>query len=131
MRRSRAGIVFVVLASMGLLALLGLRAPAALAQASDSCPLEATIASLQACVQHAADAGLIDNQGVTQSLLAKLDAAQAAQDRGQSDVAVQVLQAFVREVSAQSSQHIDAMHAAHMIAHTQIVIQALEASGGE
>ena len=46
-----------------------------------------TIQALRDCVQHAVDQGLIDNAGVATSLFAKLDAAQAAQDRGQPTVA--------------------------------------------
>lgn len=125
MRRSRAGIVCVVLAIVGMLAVVGLRSPVASAQGSANCPHEATIASLQACVQHAAQAGLIDNQGVAQSLLAKLDAAQAAADRGQPGVATHAVQAFLQEVLAQRGKHIDAEHADHMLMHAQLVMQAL------
>lgn len=130
MRRSHGGIlfIFVALALVGMLTLSGLRAPVAAAQGSDSCPAEATIASLQTCVQHAADAGHIDNQGVTQSLLAKLAAAQAAESRGQPQVAVHLVQAFVRAVEAQSGKHIDAEPAVHMIVHAQTVIAALQSS---
>ena len=39
-----------------------------------------TVASLHQCVQHASEMGHIDNVGVAQSLLAKIDAAQAAVD---------------------------------------------------
>src|SRR5260370_6939982 len=68
------------------------------AQASDECVHQPTISSLTACVQHAAAEGFIDNQGVTNSLLAKLDAAQAAQDRGQTGTPINLLGAFTHEV---------------------------------
>jgi hypothetical protein len=84
-----------------------------------------TIAALQDCVNHAVTMGHIDNAGVAHSLQAKLGAAQAAQDRGQVGVAVNVLGAFINEVQAQSGQHIQAEHAAHMIMHAQMVIEAL------
>ena len=87
---------------------------------------QATIQALHHCVMHAYEMGHIDNVGVTQSLLAKLDAAQAAVDRGQPAVAVNLLQAFVQEVRAQAGQHIQAEHAAHMIMHAQQVIAALQ-----
>ena len=128
MRRSRGRIVFAVLALVGMLAFAGLHAPVASAQESDDCPLVETIPSLQACVQHAADIGLIDNQGVTRSLLAKLDAAQAAVERDQPGVAVRVIRAFEREVSAQAGKHIEAEHAEHMLMHAEMVIEALRGS---
>lgn len=124
-RYSRAGIDVIALAVGSMLALVGLPAPTASAHGLDSCPLEATIASLQACVQHAADMGFIGNQGVTQSLLAKLDAVQAAVDQSQPGVAVQVVQAFEDEVTAQAGKHIDPEHAQHMLLHAQIASQAL------
>lgn len=96
----------------------------------DTCLMTPTIAALHDCVQHAVDQNLIDNAGVATSLFAKLNAAQAALDRGQPTVAVQGLQAFIHEVQAQAGQHIDATHATHMILHAQLVIAALQARGG-
>lgn len=95
------------------------------AQTTDECVHAPTIASLEACVEHAADQGFINNQGVTNSLLAKLDAAQAAQARGQTGVAINLLNAFIHEVQAQAGKHIDQMHAQHMVMHAQMVITAL------
>jgi hypothetical protein len=95
------------------------------AQTTDDCALTPTIASLKTCVEHCAIKGIIDNQGVTNSLLAELDAAQAARDRGQTSVAINDLQAFILEVQAQAGKHIDPMHAQHMVMHAQLVIQAL------
>lgn len=92
----------------------------------DTCPHEATVASLRTCVQHAADEGVIDNRGVAGSLLAKLDAAQAAVERGQPAVAVEVLAAFVREVEAQAGKHIASPHAEHLAMHARMVIAALQ-----
>lgn len=96
-----------------------------LASDGHDCVHEPTLQALRDCVVHAAHAGHIDNQGVTQSLLAKLDAAQAALDRGQPAVAVNNLKAFVRAVEAQSGQHIVAEHAAHLAMHAQQVIDTL------
>ena len=84
-----------------------------------------TIESLHHCVMHAAEMGHISNMGVANSLLRKLDAAQAAQDRGQSDVAVNQLHAFVNEVNAQTGKHIQAEHADHLVMHANNVIAAL------
>src|SRR6476646_4416338 len=64
-----------------------------LAMAAEECTHDqATIGALRACVMHAVAEGHIDNPGVAKSLLAKLDAAQSALDRGQTDVAVHNLQ---------------------------------------
>jgi dTDP-4-amino-4,6-dideoxygalactose transaminase len=95
------------------------------AQTTDDCALTPTIASLTSCVEHAASQGIITSQGVANSLLAKLNAAQEAHDRGQTSVAINDLQAFINEVQAQAGKHIDAMHAQHMVMHAQLVIQAL------
>lgn len=97
----------------------------ALAQSGDGCIHEATIGSLLGCVQHTAHEGHIDNPGVTQSLLAKLEAAQAAVDRNQPAVAINILQAFIQEVQAQAGEHIVSEHAGHLVEHAQLVIQAL------
>ena len=108
------------------LVVFGLIAPVpARAEPMDDCSHKATIQSLRTCVQHAADHNHIDNRGVARSLIAKLDAAQAAQDRGQPEVAVNLLQAFVREVRSQSGKHILQQHAEHLLHHAQMVIQAL------
>jgi len=86
---------------------------------------EATVESLRACVDHAAEMGHIHNQGVANSLLAKLYAAQDALNRGQPGVAVANLQAFIHEVEAQSGKQIGTEHAAHMVMHANDVIAAL------
>jgi hypothetical protein len=122
-------LVVVTLALFALVAFVGfnlLSPGSARAQTTDDCVLTPpTIASLTTCVEHCASQGLIDNQGVTNSLLAELDAAQAALDRGQTSVAINDLQAFIYEVQAQAGKHIDSMHAQHMVMHAQLVIQAL------
>ena len=110
------------------LIVLGLAAPvAARAQAMDDCPHAPTptIASLRMCIQHAAEHGHIGNRGIARSLLAKLDAAQAAFDRNQTAVAVKKLEAFVHELDAQTGKHIIAEHATHLRMHAQDVIAAL------
>jgi FIMAH domain-containing protein len=126
-------LVVPFVATVAILAIAALHAPAASAHASfqvtDTCAQDmTTITSLQMCVRHAAQMGAIDNQGVTNSLLAKLNAAQAAADRGQFEVAVNGLQAFSQEVRAQRGQHIDAEHADHMLMHAEMVIMALSSS---
>ena len=113
--------------AVALLLSLTLVLPAtAAAQATDDCPMTPTIAALSACVQHAVDMGHITNKGVARSLLAELKTAQTALDRGQPRVAIAVLQVFVREVRALSGRFIEPAHAAHMVEHAQLVIQALQ-----
>jgi len=114
-------LMFVTLVGVGLLA-----PGTARAQTSDECVHAPTISSLRTCVQHAADEGFIDNQGVTNSLLAQLDAAQAALDHGQTDAAINLLNAFIHEVQAQAGKHIKQVHAEDLVMHAQLVIQALE-----
>jgi len=119
---------FVVLALVLFVSLVGvgLLAPGtARAQTSDDCIHAPTISSLRTCVQHAADQGFIDNQGVTNSLLAKLDAAQTAQDRGQTGAAIKLLNSFIHVVQAQADKHIEQEHAQHLVMHAQLVIQAI------
>jgi hypothetical protein len=103
-----------------------LRASPAQAQTNDNCPLDATVQSLQLCVQHAAEQGLIDNQGVANSLVAKLEAAENAVGRNQPLVAASQLHAFIREVRAQAGRHINQIQATHMVIHAQAVIHAVE-----
>lgn len=100
--------------------------PASAQDDMDTCPHgSATISDLRACLEHAVMMGFVDNQGVALSLFAKIDAAQAALDNGQSMAAVDILGSLIDQLGAQSGVHIDAEHAAHMITHTQQVIAAL------
>jgi hypothetical protein len=57
--------------------------------------------------------------------LAELQAAQVALDRGRPRVAVALLEVFITEVRALSGKAIEPEHAAHMIEHARLVIQAL------
>lgn len=97
-----------------------------LAADEHGCVHELTIQSLRNCVVHATDVGHIDNQGIANSLLAKLDAAQAALDRGQTKTAVNNLNAFVKAVDAQAGKHIVAEHAKHLVMHANQVIDKIK-----
>ena len=108
-----------------ILLLLSASLPAtAVAQTAD-CPMTPTITALSACVQHAADMGQMTNTGIARGLLAELNAAQSALDSGRPRVAIALLETFVREVEALSGRFIEPAHAAHMVEHAQVVIQAL------
>lgn len=99
----------------------------AVALTMDHCHHEASVAALRDCVEHAAAHGAIADPGLTQSLLAKLDTAQAAIVRGQPAVAVSILEALIAEVKAQSGKHIVQAHADHLLTHARLVIEALDA----
>ncbi len=106
-------------------ALLLLAAPAFAADGMTCDHNGATIQSLHDCVMHAFDMGHITNKGVANSLMAKLDAAQASLDRGNTSAAVNQLHAFINEVNAQAGKKIDAEHAGHLKMHAENVIAAL------
>ncbi len=94
--------------------------------AMSGCAQQANIETLEACVHHCADQGLITKQWVTLSLLDKLDSAENAVSYGRTARAINALNAFIAEVNAQSGTTIDPMHAMHLVMHAQIVIQTLE-----
>jgi len=116
-------LLFVVLTLMAVSLMV---AAPALAHDGDTCAHDvATVEALRDCVEHAIQHGHIDDPEVAQGLLDKLDAAQEAVDRGQIDVAVNILMAFVNEVEAQAGKSIAEPHASHLVEHAQIVIEAL------
>ncbi len=103
----------------------------ALAQSPDACPhhdhdMMATVQALINCVEHASKMGVITEPDVTEGLLDKLYAAQAAVERGDPAVAANILQAFINQVQAQAGKNIvPEMHAVHLEQHAQRVINAL------
>jgi hypothetical protein len=66
--------------------------------------------------------GDIKNAGLANSLLAKLNAAAAAEARGQCGTADNIYQAFIHEVQAQSGKGITATAASILIADAQYLI---------
>jgi hypothetical protein len=95
------------------------------AQELDMCPHEPTVEALHLCVAHAEEHGHIDSAGVARSLHAKLDAAGAVLDRGNTAAAVNVLGALMRELDAQAGLHVDVMAADHLRMHAALVIDGL------
>ena len=67
-------------------------------------------------------AGAIKNGGVANSLLATLNAADAARGRGQCSTAANNYQSFINALQAQSGKGVDATAAAIMIADAQYLI---------
>jgi|WetSurMetagenome_2_1015567.scaffolds.fasta_scaffold115524_2 hypothetical protein len=108
---------------LSIVAVLSLLAAPAFAAESMTCDhSNATIQSLNDCVMHH-----VTNPGVANSLMATLDAAQAALVRGQTDVAINLLSAFINEINAQTGKFVPAEHAPHLLDHAQMVINALGA----
>lgn len=68
-------------------------------------------------MRHITDRGAV-------ALLARLDAAQLAPDRGQT-AAVSILQSFIYAVNARAGNTIDQEHAKHMMMHAERVIAAI------
>jgi hypothetical protein len=121
LRSFRIALAFIAICSFGSMPVT--------AQADD-CSMAPTVQSLQQCVQHAADMGMIDNAGVAASLLTKLRSVELTLARNNPNAAwtaINVLGAFIGEVEAQAGKHIDAGHAHHMAMHAQMVIDALRA----
>lgn len=67
-----------------------------------------TFAGLKAKIAALRAAGLIDNDGTVRSLMAKVEAAEAAAGRGQSGAARNQLGALVNELQAQTDKHVSA-----------------------
>jgi hypothetical protein len=84
--------------------------------------VEATIMSLKTTLMQFYADGSIDNGGVFTSLFSKMNAAQAAMERGQMATAQKVLLAFVKEVMAQKGKHITAEAADLLIADAYAIL---------
>jgi hypothetical protein len=68
--------------------------------------------------------------GIEQSLLAKLDAAGRAEDRGNENAAGRQLRAFVNQVTAQRGHHIGEEDADTLIASAMDIMAMLDTRGG-
>ncbi len=90
--------------------------------------VEATLQTLSGSVKHFYDLGLIDNEGIRDSLLAKLRAAEAALKRGQLKTALNNLDAFFFHVMAQRGKHITVEAADMLISDLRAVIADLTAA---
>ena len=119
-------VVLVFVAALAVTGLTLLTPGRDAAQPMNECVHAPAIASLETCVKHAAEQGFITNEGVTRGLLAKLEAAEKAQEHGHTPQAIYLLRAFIHEVQAQAGKHIDPEHAQHLEMHVQLVIQALK-----
>jgi pimeloyl-ACP methyl ester carboxylesterase len=66
----------------------------------------ATFVSVKAKIADLRGAGLIDNDGIAQSLTAKVEAAEAAAARGENEAARNVLGALINDLKAQTGKHV-------------------------
>jgi len=73
---------------------------------TERCHSTATFQSTLADINNSLQLGLIDNQGIANSLSQKIQAAADAAARGQTEASKNILMAFKNEVSAQRSKHI-------------------------
>jgi len=85
-------------------------------------PVSITADSIKADVKSALASGAINNDGVASSLLAELNAASAAQSRGQCATAAVLYTSFINDVNAQSGKHIAAATAAQLVSEAQFLI---------
>lgn len=95
-------------------------------QQSVAFSVTATLESLIASVNRLASEGMIADKGTLNSLLQKLQNAQASLKKGQTNAAVNKLEAFINEVKAQSGKKINTDAANLLIADAQWVITDLK-----
>ena len=78
--------------------------------------------SIRADVRTAVASGAIDNAGIANSLLVKLNAAAAERAAGRCSAAAHHYNAFIHEVNAQSGKHIAASTASQLVSEAQFLI---------
>ncbi len=108
---------------MMVLSLTVLLAPA---NAQMTCPTtDDMLSHLPTCTTHHYHSGDINNKGVYQSLLAKANNAVALNDQGNSEAAVNLLNALINELEAQRGNHVDANAADMLIMHAEMAIDEI------
>jgi hypothetical protein len=117
---------FVALAVSAVLAasIISSNATAVYAHDGEECPR--TLDTLADCVTHHWEDGEIYSDGVYKSLISKVNAAVQARDNGNTDTAVNILEAFINQVQAQDGKKIAPEAAEHMVHHATEAIEKLE-----
>jgi hypothetical protein len=70
---------------------------------------------------------VIDNKGIVNSLIAKLESAQSKLESGNTKAASNILQAFINHVEAQEGKHITSLDAAQsLIDEAQVILAQLQ-----
>jgi len=90
-----------------------------------ACEMPLTIEGLITFKEECFASGCIDNKGVANSLDQELKAAKNALDQGQVDTAVNILNAFINEVEAQSGKHISPRCAHLLTEYAERLIELL------
>jgi len=103
--------------------IIGLATPKATAQMPDC---EMILDTLDDCVTHHWEMGQIHSKILYKILLLKVKAAILAEDHGKTKLAINILNAFINEVNAQSGKKIDSDAAVHMIMHANSAISKLQ-----
>ncbi len=85
----------------------------------------ATFDGTLADIANSSQLGLIDNNGIAQSLTAKIQAAAAAAQRGQQKTSGNMLNAFSDEVRAQSGKHVSSLAAQVLLEDSDSLIREL------
>ena len=88
--------------------------------------VKSATASLKALVAQYTMSGAIKKPGISKSLVAKLDAAQAYVDAGDEARAISTLNSFIQEVKAQAGKSITPAASASLVAMAQEVIASLQ-----
>ena len=91
--------------------------------------VHATIEGLECAVHRAVKLGLVAAQQ-EQPLIAKLEAAKASRDRGNTTAEINQLQAFIQDLQAQRGKKIDPVFADRAIGWTLDLISRISGSGG-
>jgi hypothetical protein len=68
---------------------------------------EVTIEDLIAYINEAYKTGSVNNKGIANSLISKLETARAQLDKGKSKQAINALEAFLNELEAQRGKHVN------------------------
>ena len=87
---------------------------------------DVTSGELRSSIQVASDLNWIDNKGILNSLMKKLENAEAAFARGQIKTTINELNAFINEVKAQKGKHIKEEAADILINDAQSLIEQIQ-----
>lgn len=113
-------------AALAVAIMAGALVQAGAASAHEGCIM--TLDTLAECVTHHREGDEIYSEGAYTSLIAKVNAAVDARDRGNTEAAGNILSAFISEVEALESKQIAPEAAEHMVAHAEEALENLQAS---
>jgi anti-sigma28 factor (negative regulator of flagellin synthesis) len=97
-----------------------------LSQISES---EVTLNDLIAYIRNAHEEGKISPEGIANSLISKLEEAKKQLEKGKSKQAVNALNAFLNELSAQHQKHISDEVYGYLKEKVERLISRIESSG--